>query len=112
MEKISYPKITLERKITSDLILHNGTIITLDHSSKIAEAVAERNGSIVAVSTSAALLVDTGPGTWLIDLRGRTVMPGFFDAHPHMDREGLKVRGGIPIAGLSSVADIVNVAKQ
>ena len=39
-------------------------------------------------------------------------MPGFFDAHPHADREGLKARGGIPIAGLHSVADIVEVVKR
>lgn len=109
LEKISYSEITLEREIAPDLILHNGTVITLDRSSKIAEAVAVRNGHIVAVGTSAALLVYTRPDTQLIDLRGRTVIPGFFDAHPHMDREGLKVHGGIPIAGLRSVTDIVNV---
>src|SRR5437762_11081795 len=48
----------------------------------------------------------------LIDLEGRSVLPGFFDAHPHADREGLKARGGIPIAGLHSVADIVEVVRR
>jgi predicted amidohydrolase YtcJ len=37
---------------------------------------------------------------------GNTVLPGLFDAHPHADREGLKARGGIPIAGLYSVAEM------
>ena len=40
------------------------------------------------------------------------MLPGFFDAHPHADREGLKARGGIPIAGLHSVADIVDVVQR
>jgi len=107
-----YPKITFDGNIAPDLILHNGNIITLDRSSKIFEAVSVRNGRIVAVGTSEALLKDAGPKTRLIDLQGRAVLPGFFDAHPHMDREGLKARGGIPIAGLRSVVDIVNIVRN
>jgi len=95
-----------------DLILHNGKIITLDHSSRIAQAISVRAGRVVAVGDDAALLKDAAPTTKRIDLAGRSVLPGFFDAHPHADREGLKARGGIPIAGLHSVADIVDVVKR
>ena len=95
-----------------DLILHNGKIITLDQSSKIVQAISVRAGQVVAVGDDAALLKEAAPTTQLIDLAGRSVLPGFFDAHPHADREGLKARGGIPIAGLHSVADLVDVVKR
>src|SRR5438093_9013433 len=89
-----------------DLILHNGKIITLDQSSKIVQAISVRAGQVVAVGDDAALLKEAAPTTQLIDLAGRSVLPGFFDAHPHADR------GGIPIAGLHSVADLVDVVKR
>ena len=95
-----------------DLILHGGKIITLDRGSRVAQAIAVRAGHVAAVGEDAALLKEAAPTTQLIDLAGRAVLPGFFDAHPHADREGLKARGGIPIAGLHSVADIVAVVKQ
>ena len=95
-----------------DLILHNGKIITLDHSSRIAQAISVRAGRVVAVGDDAALLKDAAPTTKRIDLAGRSALPGFFDAHPHADREGLKARCGIPIAGLHSVSDIVDVVKR
>jgi len=95
-----------------DLILHGGKIITLDRGSRLAQAVAVRSGLIAAVGEDAALLKQAAPTTQLIDLDGRSVVPGFFDAHPHADREGLKARGGIRIAGLHSVADIVAVVKR
>ena len=78
----------------------------------MAEAIAVRSGHIAAVGDDAALCKEAAPTTQLIDLAGRSVLPGFFDAHPHADREGLKARGGIPIAGLHSVADIVDVVKR
>jgi predicted amidohydrolase YtcJ len=95
-----------------DLILHSGKVITLDHSSRIAPAISVRAGRVVNVGDDAALLKEAAPTTKLIDLAGCSVLPGFFDAHPHADREGLKARGGIPIAGLHSVAEIVDVVKR
>ena len=95
-----------------DLILHGGKIITLDRSSRLAQAISVRSGHVAAVGDDAALLKEAAPTTRLIDLGGRSVLPGLFDAHPHADREGLKARGGIPIAGLHSVADIVEVVKR
>jgi predicted amidohydrolase YtcJ len=95
-----------------DLILHGGTVITLDQSSAVVEAMAVREGKILAVGSSSELLENAKPETRLIDLRGRTVLPGFYDAHPHMDREGLKSLGGIPIDGLGSITEIVEVVSK
>jgi predicted amidohydrolase YtcJ len=97
---------------TADLIFENGTILTLDRRSSVAAAVAVGDGRIVAVGATSSIAGLAGPGTRRIDLRGRTVIPGLFDAHPHVDREGLKARGGIPIAGLTSVGAIVDVVRD
>ena len=43
----------------------------------------------------------------MTDLEGATVCPGFYDSHAHMDREGLKARGGFSLAGRRSVEAIV-----
>jgi predicted amidohydrolase YtcJ len=91
-----------------DLVLVRGKVVTLDRRSTVSEALAVRDGRIVAVGASADVERTAGPATRHLDLAGRTVIPGFFDAHPHVDREGLKGRGGIPIAGLESVGAIVD----
>ena len=95
-----------------DLVLHGGKVITLDRSSHVAEAVSVRDGRIVAVGASAALLKETSPTTRTVDLRGRSVLPGFVDGHPHVDREGLRARGGISLVGRTSVAEIVDEVRR
>src|SRR5437588_12612535 len=95
-----------------DLILHGGNIITLDRSSRLAQAISVRSGRVVALGCDAELLKEAAPITQLIDLAGRSVLPGLFEAHPHADREGLKARGRIPIGGLHSIAEIVDVATR
>ena len=91
----------------ADLLLYNGRIITLDNGSRISEAVAIRGTRILAVGEDADLKIHVTHETQRIDLKGRTVLPGFFDTHPHMDREGLKALGGESLAGANSVAAIV-----
>jgi predicted amidohydrolase YtcJ len=102
----------LNARPASGLLLHGGAVITLDRGSRVAQAVAVRGGRIAAVGDSAALLRDADPALRRIDLGGRAVLPGFFDAHPHADREGLRARGGVAIAGLDSVADIVDAVRR
>ena len=75
-----------------DLILHGGNIITLDGGSRLAQAISVRSGHIAAVGDDAQLLKEAAPSTRLIDLKGHSVLPGFFDAHPHADRDGLNHR--------------------
>ena len=67
----------------ADLILHGGKVVTLDPKSSIAQAVAVREGRIVAVGTDEAVFAHKGPKTTLIDLKGRTLMPGLYDSHVH-----------------------------
>ena len=98
--------------IVPDLILHNGRVHTLDSESRTVEALSVADGRIVAAGTSAALLAGRAQGTRVIDLEGRTVVPGFFDAHPHLDRMGLRDLCGVKIAHCRSVAEICDAVRE
>ncbi|MDQ3829519.1 MAG: amidohydrolase [Candidatus Tectomicrobia bacterium] len=65
-------------------ILSQATVLTMDPQLPRAEAVAVRQGRIVAVGTNAAVLSRRGPATRVIDCRGAVIMPGFIDAHLHL----------------------------
>src|SRR6266513_2375364 len=71
-----------------DLILSNGKIITVDETFSIAQAVAVRGDRIVAVGTNQEINRMAGPNTRRIDLRGKSVVPGFIDDHAHFQEEG------------------------
>jgi predicted amidohydrolase YtcJ len=92
----------------ADVILENGKVITLDRESQIAEAVVIRGQKILSVGSREQVIKEAGSNTRHIDLKGRTVVPGFFDGHPHMDREGLKALGGATLEGRRSIAEIVD----
>jgi predicted amidohydrolase YtcJ len=68
------------------LVLVNGTIYTMDAKQPRAEAIAlnPESGTIVGVGSSAEMRRLGGPLAELVDLRGRTVLPGFIDAHIHL----------------------------
>lgn len=72
----------------ADLILVNGTVITVDADDRIAQGVAVRGNRIVAVGSTPDIERLAGPGTRRIDLRGRTVTPGLLDAHAHFSGGG------------------------
>jgi predicted amidohydrolase YtcJ len=74
----------------ADLVLKNAKVITVDSKFSIAQAVAVAGERILAVGTDAAMAAHTAPSTRVIDLKGKTVIPGLVDGHAHMDREGLK----------------------
>ena len=75
----------------ADLIVHGGRIATMDRTRSFASAMAVRHGRIVAVGGDAAVNAFAGPRTRVIELRGRTVTPGFGDAHVHPVTSGLEM---------------------
>jgi hypothetical protein len=74
----------------AERIWTGGTILTMDDSNMRAEAIAEAGGHILAVGTRAEVMKTRGPKTRVIDLKGRTLVPGFVDAHGHMAMGGLQ----------------------
>src|SRR3990172_8983017 len=69
---------------TADLILHNGKILTVDANFSMAQAVAVTGNQITAVGSDAEVMKLSGPATQVIDLKGRTVIPGLMDTHRHI----------------------------
>lgn len=67
----------------ADLILTNGRVYTVEESKPWAEAVAIKDGRILAVGTRAEIEARKGAGTKVVDLGGRLLLPAFGDAHAH-----------------------------
>ncbi len=74
----------------ADTLYQNGNIITMNDSQPSVEAVAVKDGKILAVGTKKDVLKYKGDATRLIDLEGRTMLPGFVDAHGHVMAGGLQ----------------------
>lgn len=68
-------------------ILHNATVLTVDADFGMAEAIAFKDGKILAVGTSEQVMATAGPDTELRDMEGTTVLPGFVEAHGHPTAE-------------------------
>jgi hypothetical protein len=66
------------------IILHNGVLLTMDESSPQAQALEIRGQMITAVGSNEEILALEQAGTRVVDLDGRTLMPGFVDAHTHL----------------------------
>lgn len=64
----------------ADTVLYNGKVLIVDRAFTVAEAVAVRDGKVLAVGSNAAIQRLGGPQTRRIDLAGRSVVPGFIDS--------------------------------
>ena len=74
----------------ADSIWSGGPILTMNDKAMRAEAVAVANGKILAVGRRSEVMKLRGPATQLVDLKGRTLVPGFVDAHGHVVVGGLQ----------------------
>ena len=88
------------------LVLYGGNVVTLDPALPAAEAVAISGDRIAEVGANRDIRRLAGADTRLVDLAGRTVVPGLVDAHAHMDREGLKLLCP-SLAGARSIDDVL-----
>ncbi len=74
----------------ADMIFQGGNIITVNELQPSAEAVAVRAGRILAVGYRDEVMKLRGPGTKVIDLGGKTMIPGLIDAHGHVFATGIQ----------------------
>jgi predicted amidohydrolase YtcJ len=93
-------------------VLLNGKILTVDPKFSTAEAVAVRDGRIVAVGTSADVRKMAGRQTRTIDLEGRTVIPGLIDSHMHAIRAALSFSTEVNWIGTQSLAEALDRIRQ
>jgi predicted amidohydrolase YtcJ len=89
----------------ADLLLVNGKIVTLDAASQVAEALAVENGRVAAIGSSEELRKLAGPATRVIDLGGRTVIPGLIDSHIHAIRAGFRYAGEVNWEGATNLTE-------
>src|SRR4026208_1933989 len=89
----------------TDFLLKNAKVVTVDGRFSISEAVAVEGERISAVGRSSDLQALAHSKTMVLDLKGKTIVPGLHDGHAHLDREGLKTV--YPSLGrVRSIADI------
>ena len=74
----------------ADTIYSGGPILTIDDDQLIVEAVAVRDGRILAVGDTDSVMAHRGDSTEIFDLAGRTMLPGFVDSHGHIVMGGLQ----------------------
>jgi predicted amidohydrolase YtcJ len=72
----------------ADIVLYNGKISTVDRRNTVVEAIALRDGDMLATGSDRAMKRLAGRRTDVINLRGRRVLPGLIDGHLHGMREG------------------------
>jgi predicted amidohydrolase YtcJ len=86
----------------TDVLFHNGRVLTIDQSNPQAEAVFIRDGRIHAVGSNADLAPFRTAATTVIDLDGATLMPGIIDAHTHF-LMGSQTLDRIRLAGVTTM---------
>ena len=100
-----------------DAIYVGGVVLTVDAANRVAEAVAVRNGRIEAVASSEQIRDLAGPSTRVVELDGRTLIPGFVDGHSHLAAVGDQARftvnlGSPPLGSVRSMADVVTALRE
>lgn len=88
------------------LILHHGKVITVDKNFRIAEAIAiNADGRIAAVGTNDEVFATKGAGSQVLDLAGKTVLPGLMDSHVHPGAAMIEFDHEIPT--METIADVL-----
>jgi predicted amidohydrolase YtcJ len=95
----------------ADLILFNGKITTLDRQNPDAEAVAVRDGRVLAAGDEREIMALADASTTRVDLNGRRVIPGLIDSHMHIVRGGLNYNMELRWDGVRSLADAMAMLK-
>ncbi len=96
----------------ADLILINGRIATINNNLNFVSSVAIKDGIFIAVGNNDDSLSYKGDNTKIIDLNGRTVIPGLNDSHIHIIRGGLYFNLELRWDGVPSLTEALNRIKE
>ncbi|GIW52733.1 MAG: amidohydrolase [Gemmatimonadales bacterium] len=100
-----------ERPEPADLVLRNGKIVTVDSQVPLAQAVAIKGYTIVAVGSNRQINRYIGPETEVIDLEGRLAVPGFIEGHGHFMSLG-RAKMILDLSRAQSWEEIVEMVRQ
>lgn len=99
----------IEKAQVPDTALINGKIITVDPSDRIAEAVAVKDGKIIAVGSNDEIQKMIGSSTKVIDLKGFTATPGLSDSHCHFSAAVMRLYSlDLNYPGAKSISEVKN----
>ena len=98
--------------MSADLILLNGNFHTIDKAQPLANAVAIKDGKFLAVGDAEAAMRHRGDATKVVDLNGRSVVPGLNDSHIHLIRGGLNYNLELRWEGVPSLADALRMLRE
>ena len=93
------------------MLVKNGHIITCDANDTSAEAMIIRNGKIEAIGSNDEMASRSDSDEKVLDLKGRTVLPGFIDSHAHMTQTGLN-KFGVKIDDVRSVQEMLDAISR
>lgn len=96
----------------ADIILTQGKIISADAQDKIYQAMAVRDGKIIALGKSKEMQAWKGSQTQVINLKGKVVIPGLIDSHMHAIRAALSYSTEVHWFGLNSIEAALDKLKQ
>jgi predicted amidohydrolase YtcJ len=97
---------------SADTILVNGKVVTVDGRFSIREALAIRDDRIMGTGTTADIKMLAGPRTRVIDLQGRTVIPGLIDSHLHAIRAALSFSTEVNWIGAPTLAEALGRIRE
>jgi predicted amidohydrolase YtcJ len=99
------------KKETVDLIIHNGNIITIDDNKPVVQALAVSNDKIFATGTNKEILSLANSETKVIDLLGKTAIPGLIEGHAHFMSYGYSMMK-LRLNNLKNWAEIVTLIEK
>ncbi len=95
----------------ADLVLHNGKVVTVDDAVPNGQAVAVKDGRILAVGSNRAIRAHIGDDTEVIDLQGQLAIPGLIDSHVHFQSIGA-TRFQLDLMDVASWQEVVEMVAE
>lgn len=100
----------------AQVVYKNGNILTVDNQAQVAQAVAVKDKKIFLAGSDKAVNQYVGKDTKVIDLAGKTMIPGFYDAHSHFSMTGMNLKfeadlNSPPIGSIHSIDEIIALLK-